>query len=84
VAEDSDFTLRVTDGSVVPDRVLIVIGTESYFFGRRCLVYRFIKCGEHFFSSEGNGVESKQYNLEVRAVPTIKEFEMQWISLHFL
>jgi hypothetical protein len=36
------------------------------------------------FSSEGNGVESKQYNLEVRAVPTIKEFEMQLISLHFL
>jgi hypothetical protein len=29
------------------------------------------------FLHEGNGVESKQYNLEVRAVPTIKEFEMQ-------
>jgi molybdopterin-binding protein len=82
VAEDSDFTLRVrTDGSVVPDRVLIVIGTESYFLEEGKpgeFVYRFIKCGDSIsFHLEGNGVESKQYNLEVRAVPTIKEFEMQ-------
>jgi hypothetical protein len=82
VEENTDFLLRVrTNGSVVPDKVLIFIGEESYFLeeGRPGeFSYRFTNCVDNVsFSLEGNGVESKEYNIKVQAVPSIKEFEMQ-------
>ena len=83
VAEEStDFILRVrTEGRVVPDKVLIYIGEESYFLEQSNsgeFSYRFTNVVDAVsFHLEGNSVRSKEMNLVVTAVPTIKDFEMK-------
>jgi hypothetical protein len=84
-----DFILHFkSEGSVVPDNVMIFIGEESYFLET-------IKPGEFQFKIvkpltnvsfhlEGNSVVSSDYELKVIAVPTISNFEMKFVYPAYL
>lgn len=79
--QNKDFVLRVkSQGKVIPENAMIVIGNESYFMES-------VKPGEFSFKItrpsgdvafhfEANDVASKDYELAVVAVPSIANFEM--------
>jgi len=82
VVENGDFVLRVrAEGAVTPDRAMILIGAESYFLEEIKpgeFAYRFVNLSQSVsFHLEGNTVSSEELMLEVVAVPTVKDFEMQ-------
>lgn len=79
--QDTDFLLEVkTVGNVVPENAMINIGEEHYYLESTkpgVFTYRFEKPTKAIsFQLSANNVESKPYELEVVAVPTIANFEM--------
>ncbi|OCB77401.1 DUF4175 family protein [Flavobacterium crassostreae] len=80
--QNKDFVLKIkTVGKLVPEQVQIVMGSESYFLEST-------KTGEFQFKItnpnanvpfylKANEVVSKDYLLQVLAVPSISDFEMQ-------
>ncbi|TGD58640.1 DUF4175 family protein [Flavobacterium humi] len=79
--QGKDFTLTVkTVGNVVPEKAMIFIGDESYFMeNTQQGMFRFVfeKPLENVdFHIEANEVVSKEYALDVVAVPAISNFEM--------
>jgi len=87
--ENKDFTIRLrTDGNVVPDKVLIFLNNESYYMER-------IRLGEFefkiahtsqdvVFHFEANTIRSDDYRLQIKAVPSIINFQMQLYFPHYL
>ena len=83
--ENKDFTIRVrAEGKVVPEKTMIFFNNESYYMES-------IRPGEFeytithptqdiHFHLEANEISSNEYRLQVIAVPSITNFEMQ---LHF-
>lgn len=83
--QGKDFLLQVkTNGKVVPENAMILIGTESYYLETvkpGVFQYKFEKPVSNIdFQLIANTVKSQLYALDVVAVPTIANFEMQ---LHF-
>jgi hypothetical protein len=83
--QNKDFTLRMkTEGRIVPENAMIMIGEESYFMesGKPGeFSFKIPKPVENIsFHVEANDVESHEYELAVVAVPSIGNFEM---TLHF-
>ncbi|MFP9112755.1 hypothetical protein ACLI1A_02365 [Flavobacterium sp. RHBU_3] len=79
--QDTDFLLEVkTVGNVVPENAMIAIGDEQYYLENikpGVFAYRFEKPTKAIsFQLSANNVNSKPYELEVVAVPTIANFEM--------
>ncbi len=77
-----DYILQVkSEGKIVPENAMIVIGKESYFMEAvqpGVFEYRFTKPNKNVpFHIEANAVLSEEYELEVVAVPTISNFEMR-------
>ena len=79
--QNKDFELVIeTKGKVVPENVMIYLGSESYFMetvkpGQ--YKYKFVKPAESVnFYVEGNNVISPEYELKVVTVPAIANFEM--------
>ena len=80
--QNKDFIIRIkTEGKIVPENAMIFIGDESYFMETT-------KAGEFqykiekplsnvLFHVEANAVSSSDYELNVVAVPSIANFEMQ-------
>ena len=80
--QNKDFIIRIkTEGKIVPENAMIFIGEESYFMETT-------KAGEFqykiekplsnvLFHLEANAVSSSDYELNVVAVPSIANFEMQ-------
>jgi hypothetical protein len=80
--QNKDFIIRIkTEGKIVPENAMIFIGEESYFMETT-------KAGEFqykiekplsnvLFHVEANAVSSSDYELNVVAVPSIANFEMQ-------
>ncbi|WP_313805837.1 DUF4175 family protein [Flavobacterium sp.] len=80
--QGKDYLLQVkTVGKVIPENALIRIGEESYYLESvqpGVFQYRFEKpVKDVAFHLEANSVSSKEYTLEVVAVPTIVNFEME-------
>ena len=79
--QNKDFIVRVkTEGKIIPENAMILIGDESYFMESE-------KSGEFqfkiakplsnvAFTLEANDISSKEYELAVVAVPSIANFEM--------
>jgi len=83
--QGKDFLLQVkTNGKVVPENAMILIGEESYYLETvkpGVFQYKFEKpVSDIEFQLAANDVNSKVYELAVVAVPTIANFEMQ---IHF-
>jgi hypothetical protein len=81
VEQNKDFVLRVqSSGKVVPENVLIVIGSESYFMESSkagVFQFKFNKPTANFtFHLEANSVISPDYEFKVITVPSIAEFDM--------
>ncbi|UGS21079.1 DUF4175 family protein [Flavobacterium cyclinae] len=79
--QNSDFTIQVkTEGKVIPENVAIQIGDEEYFLQNTkpgIFEYTFSKVIKDIsFSFQANGLNSKEYQLDVVDVPTIANFEM--------
>lgn len=79
--QNSDFTIQVkTEGKVIPENVAIQIGDEEYFLQNTkpgVFEYTFSKVVKDIsFSFQANGLNSKDYQLDVVDVPTIANFEM--------
>ncbi|WP_374401036.1 hypothetical protein [Flavobacterium sp.] len=79
--QNSDFVLQVkTQGKVMPENVAIQIGDEEYFLQSTkpgVFEYTFSKVTKDIsFSFQANGLNSKEYQLNVVDVPTIANFEM--------
>lgn len=79
--QGKDFILRVkTNGKVVPEQAMIVLGEESYFMesvGSGEFQYTIPKPSANVpFHIQANDVRSLDYELSVAAVPTIANFEM--------
>lgn len=79
--QNKDFKLTVTAaGKIVPDKVMIVIGSESYFMESNSngeFQYTFEKpMSDIKFRLESNEVTSPEYTLKVARVPAIVNFEM--------
>jgi hypothetical protein len=79
--QNTDFTLQVkTKGSVIPENVVIQIGSEEYFLQNTKLgffEYTFSKLSKDVvFSLQANGLNSKEYQIKVIDVPTITDFKM--------
>ncbi|MFB9078075.1 hypothetical protein ACFFLS_18890 [Flavobacterium procerum] len=79
--QNKDFVVKIESvGNVVPENVMIHIGSESYFMessqpGK--FEFRIEKPVENVpFSFEGNAVVSDEYELKVITVPSIADFEM--------
>lgn len=80
--ENKDFTIRVrTEGKVVPEKTMIFFNNESYYMET-------VRTGEYkytithpkqdlTFHLEANEISSNEYQLQVIAVPSITNFEMQ-------
>ncbi len=80
--ENKDFTIRVrTEGKVVPEKTMIFFNNESYYMET-------VRPGEFkytithpkqdlTFHLEANEISSNEYQLQVIAVPSITNFEMQ-------
>jgi len=81
VQENKKFVLQVKAvGNVVPENVLIYIGNESYFMeaiSPGVFQFNFTNTSENLiFHLESNAVITKDYELNVIAVPSIASFEM--------
>ena len=79
--QNSDFLLQVkTQGKVMPENVSIQIGDEEYFLQSTkpgVFEYTFSKLSKDVtFSLLANGLNSKEYQINVVDVPTIANFEM--------
>jgi hypothetical protein len=79
--QNSDFVLQVrTQGKVMPENVAIQIGDEEYFLQSTkpgVFEYTFSKLSKDVtFSLQSNGLNSKEYQINVVDVPTIANFEM--------
>lgn len=79
--QNSDFVLQVkTQGKVLPENVAIQIGDEEYFLQSTkpgVFEYTFSKLSKDVtFSLLANGLNSKDYQINVVNVPTIANFEM--------
>ncbi len=79
--QNSDFVLQVkTQGKVMPENVAIQIGDEEYFLQSTkpgVFEYTFSKLSKDVtFSLLANGLNSKEYQINVVDVPTIANFEM--------
>ena len=79
--QNTDFILQVkTKGSVIPENVVIQIGTEEYFLQNTkpgFFEYTFSKLSKDIvFSLQANGLNSKEYQIKVIDVPTIIDFKM--------
>jgi len=79
--QGKDFLLQVkTNGKVVPENAMILIGEESYYLETvkpGVFQYKFEKPVANIaFQLAANSVQSKVYELDVVAVPTIANFEM--------
>jgi hypothetical protein len=79
--QNTDFILQVkTKGSVIPENVVIQIGTEEYFLQNTkpgFFEYTFSKLSKDIvFSLQANGLNSKEYQIKVIVVPTITDFKM--------
>lgn len=79
--QNSDFVLQVkTQGKVMPENVAIQIGDEEYFLQSTkpgVFEYTFSKVSKDVtFSLLANGLNSKEYQINVVDVPTIANFEM--------
>ncbi|RTL10141.1 MAG: hypothetical protein EKK56_10610 [Flavobacteriaceae bacterium] len=79
--QNSDFVLQVkTQGKVMPENVAIQIGAEEYFLQNTkpgVFEYTFSKLSKDVtFSLLANGLNSKEYQINVVNVPTIANFEM--------
>ncbi len=79
--QNSDFVLQVkTQGKVMPENVAIQIGDEEYFLQSTkpgVFEYTFSKLSKDVtFSLLANGLNSKDYQINVVDVPTIANFEM--------
>jgi len=79
--QNSDFVLQVkTQGKVMPENVAIQIGDEEYFLQNTkpgVFEYTFSKVSKDVtFSLLANGLNSKEYQINVVDVPTIANFEM--------
>ena len=79
--QNSDFTIQVkTEGKVIPENVAIQIGDEEYFLQTTkpgVFEYTFSKVTKDIsFSFQANGLNSKEYLLDVVDVPIIANFEM--------
>lgn len=79
--QNSDFVLQVkTQGKVMPENVAIQIGDEEYFLQSTkpgLFEYTFSKLSKDVtFSLLANGLNSKEYQINVVDVPTIANFEM--------
>ena len=79
--QNTDFILQIkTKGSVIPENVVIQIGTEEYFLQNTkpgFFEYTFSKLSKDIvFSLQANGLNSKEYQIKVIDVPTITDFKM--------
>lgn len=79
--QNKDYTLRITTvGNIVPDKAMIFINDESYFMKSiqpGVFQYVFEKpVADIPFHIEANDVVSVDYNLKVKTVPSIANFEM--------
>lgn len=79
--QNSDFVLQVkTQGKVMPENVAIQIGDEEYFLQSTkpgVFEYTFSKLSKDVtFSLLANGLNSKEYQINVVDVPMIANFEM--------
>lgn len=79
--QNSDFVLQVkTQGKVMPENISIQIGDEEYFLQSTkpgVFEYTFTKLSKDVtFSLLANGLNSKEYQINVVDVPTIANFEM--------
>lgn len=79
--QNSDFVLQVkTQGKVMPENIAIQIGDEEYFLQSTkpgVFEYMFSKLSKDVtFSLLANGLNSKEYQINVVDVPTIANFEM--------
>lgn len=79
--QNSDFVLQVkTQGKVMPENIAIQIGNEEYFLQNSkpgVFEYTFTKLSKDVtFSLLANGLNSKEYQINVVDVPTIANFEM--------
>lgn len=79
--QNSDFVLQVkTQGKVMPENIAIQIGDEEYFLKSTkpgVFEYTFSKLSKDVtFSLLANGLNSKEYQINVVDVPTIANFEM--------
>ncbi|MFH7016170.1 hypothetical protein [Flavobacterium sp. FlaQc-47] len=79
--QNKDFVIKMESvGNVVPENVMIHIGSESYFMessqpGK--FEFKIEKpVSDVEFSFEGNSVSSQDYDLKVITVPSIANFEM--------
>jgi hypothetical protein len=80
--QNKDFIIRIkTQGKIVPENAMIFIGDESYFMETNKageFQYRIEKpIASILFHVEANTVSSSDYELNVVAVPSIANFEMQ-------
>jgi hypothetical protein len=87
--QGKDFVLHIkSEGSIVPENVMIFIGDESYFLetirpGE--FQFKIVKPSSNVaFHLEANTVESSDYELKVIAVPTIANFEMKFVYPSYL
>ncbi|KAF2506615.1 DUF4175 family protein [Flavobacterium foetidum] len=79
--QNKDFVVKMESvGNVVPENVMIHIGSESYFMESSqpgTFEFRIEKPVENVsFSFEGNSVVSDEYELKVITVPSIADFEI--------
>lgn len=89
VEENKDFVIRIrTEGNVIPENAIIYIDGESYFMEKGIggyFQYRISKpLSSVVFHFEANDVASKEFKLNVLAVPTITNFVMELIYPSFL
>lgn len=79
--QNTDFILTVkTQGKVIPENVIIVIGDERYYMESKANgLFQFTienPSTNVQFNLEANDISSTDYELQVVAVPTIANFEM--------
>jgi hypothetical protein len=80
--ENKDFTIRIrTEGKVVPEKTMILFNNESYYMesvrpGE--FEFKISHPDQHIrFHLEANELISNEYELQVVAIPSISNFEMQ-------
>ena len=79
--QNKDFVVKVkSEGKIIPETVMINIGSESYFMesnGRGEFQYKIEKPNSNVsFFMEANAISSLDYELNVIAVPAITNLEM--------
>src|SRR5690606_28743626 len=89
VNQGEDFILNVkTQGKIIPEQVMIVLGTESYYLenvGVGEFQYRFAKPAKDVnFYIQANQISSQDFVLQVVEVPVIANFEMQFVFPSYL